>query len=282
MPLDLLLKDKNQKTIALIMSSFLMAILGYYFGMLYWQTKTNNENSNSQLIQQVFATQNNSRDKPQQIAPLHLFGKADKVIRQPVKKATVAPISRLNLTLKGVFASEPIESSLAIISSGKRDELLYAIGETLPGGATLKEVYSDRVIIERNGSLETLPLLLEEAKIITTVETPLQNEQVFRSTPKELRVQLLKDPSQIPKIMATIAQYKNGKVIGFKLQMKKYKGILQQYGLRKTDIVTAINGIDITNSKNAFKLLQQLTNAPSLNLDILRNGQKQSLSISLL
>ena len=283
MPLNLLLKDKNQKLMAFITTSLLILVLGNYLGVIYWQIKVDKPDVSNQLIAQVFKPTVNTANKQQPIAPLHLFGKANQVVPvNVVKKTTVAPISRLNLTLKGVFASEPADSSLAIISSGRQDELMYAVGETLPGGATLKEVYNDKVIIERNGSLETLLLSLNEAKIATNFEEPLQTEQIFRSTPKELRVQLLKNPTQIPKIMATIPQYKNGKIIGYKLKMKKYQGILEQYGLQQTDIVTSINGIDITKPSNAFKLLQQLTNAQSLNLNILRGGRRETLNISLL
>ena len=286
MLLEIFIKDSNQKRFALIVSSFLLMGIGYWGGIIFWQVMSPEVTVDQQLMQSIFSQKFKKKQQQDQIAPLHIFGETDKIVKPVVKKATIAPISRLNLNLKGVFAATPAEASLAIISSGYKDELLYSIGETLPGGAVLKEVYSDRVIIDRNGSLETLVLPLDEAQIVDQVikpasESPLTNDKVFRSTPKELRSKILKDPAQLTKIMVTIPEYKNGKIIGYKLRMKKFKGLLEQYGLQETDVVTSINGVALNNPSNGFKILQQLTNASILDLMVLRNGQSLPLAISL-
>jgi len=119
---------------------------------------------NSTLGEIFSGNQGQSRQTPQ-IAPLHLFGLSSQK-SAPIKKAepVAAPVTKLNLKLNGVFASTPAENSLAIISTNARDEQLYAIDENLPGGAILKEVYADRVIIERSGQLETLLLPKEDLK----------------------------------------------------------------------------------------------------------------------
>jgi general secretion pathway protein C len=93
----------------------------------------------------------------QQIANWHLFGHAQSLA--VTSAPTVAPETKLNLVLSGVIASPRQEDAVAIIAAGaSAAEKNYAIGDSLPGGAILKEVYGDRVIIEHRGRVETLTL----------------------------------------------------------------------------------------------------------------------------
>ncbi len=273
----------------LLSNLLLVTLIAWLGGSLFWQVYAPDKQQidRQAILQSIFKQPEQNQNKVEDIASLHLFGQAKQVVSRPKPKrvAIQAPVSRLNLKLKGVFATQPPSSALAIISSGSSSELLYGIGEQLPGGAILKEVYNDRVIIERSGHLETLKLPKQDANIKDEVEAPSYatqfDEQVLHSTPKELRTLILKDPAQLPKVLATIPQYKNGRIIGYKLKMKKYHGLLQQYGLRESDVITSINGVALNNPANGFKILQQLTNAPYLNLVVLRNGQKETLSVSL-
>ncbi|MEJ2743875.1 MAG: type II secretion system protein N, partial [Gammaproteobacteria bacterium] len=100
-----------------------------------------------------------------------LFGDQPKVAPTPVPtaqdEAIKAPETKLNLELHGVFVAEDPKRSSAIIAEmrgrgGDDDKLLYAIGDALPGNATLERVYSDRIILRRNGRVETLKFSKEE------------------------------------------------------------------------------------------------------------------------
>ncbi|MGD8514899.1 MAG: type II secretion system protein N, partial [Granulosicoccaceae bacterium] len=80
------------------------------------------------------------RQQALQIAQLHLFGKAQ---LESVKQApTVAPETKLNLVLRGVIASGQAGEAVAIVGPRGGKEKGYAIGQTLPGGAQLKEIYA--------------------------------------------------------------------------------------------------------------------------------------------
>ncbi|WP_434002821.1 type II secretion system protein N [Endozoicomonas sp.] len=73
------------------------------------------------------------------------------------KQTADIPKTRLNLVLRGAVGErgQKNKNSSAIIQGSNQDKL-YAIGDTLPGGAILREVHSDHVILSRNGQLETL------------------------------------------------------------------------------------------------------------------------------
>src|SRR5690606_2844213 len=67
------------------------------------------------------------------------------------------PPTNLRLTLLGSFVHEDPDRSSAIIQrdSGKPER--YVVGSELDSGIRLHAVYPDRVELERNGRLETLP-----------------------------------------------------------------------------------------------------------------------------
>ena len=107
------------------------------------------------------------REQPlaQKIGNLNLFGKFEpvKAVQEPVRPKVV-PETKLNLKLRGVFASQNQEASHAIIADARGDEDSYRVGSEVPGGAILKEIHSDHVIILHNGRLETLKLPVEEGQ----------------------------------------------------------------------------------------------------------------------
>src|SRR5690606_29240499 len=91
------------------------------------------------------------------IPALHPFRAAETESGTIAAAAADAPETRLNRKLRGVLASSDPALSRAVISSGN-EEKVYAIGVTVPGGATLEAVLADRVILRRSGRLETLRL----------------------------------------------------------------------------------------------------------------------------
>ena len=106
-----------------------------------------------------------------QIANWHLFGRAQSVL--VTSAPTVAPETKLNLVLSGVIALPKQEDAVAIIAAGvKAAEKSYGIGDSLPGGASLKEIYGDRVIIEYRGRVEALTL---HRKKLSSKELTIKN-----------------------------------------------------------------------------------------------------------
>jgi len=93
-------------------------------------------------------------DHAARIQQAKLMGEAPKVVAQRVAKL---PETRLNLKLIGVLATGT-DSGLAIIADGRGEAKLYSVGKRLPGGAALREVLLDRVLLEGPTGLETLRL----------------------------------------------------------------------------------------------------------------------------
>lgn len=92
-----------------------------------------------------------------QVAAWHIFGVTGEDPPE-VKYGPDAPETSLELTLRGVFASEDPGKARAIIGDLRGQEEHYAVGHPLPGNARLKAIYPDPIILERNSRYETLRL----------------------------------------------------------------------------------------------------------------------------
>ncbi|PIE44403.1 MAG: hypothetical protein CSA50_00835 [Gammaproteobacteria bacterium] len=87
----------------------------------------------------------------------HLFGTvANKSPQKPKEEIQTMPATRLKLILRGVSVADDPQFCTALIEGPDRKTEIYAIGADLPGNATLHQVYSDRIVINRKGLLEKL------------------------------------------------------------------------------------------------------------------------------
>lgn len=224
-----------------------------------------------------------------QIASWHLFGEAGK--EQPAVKAAPvdAPETRLKLTLSGVFASDDPESARAIVGDPRGKEQSYAVGDPLPGGAKLSEIYPDRIILERGGRFETLRLPREEGvssaprsvshRSATRLDSPGSSSRVEAFT--RYRNEIKRNPASFLNYVRATPAKQDGKFIGFALQEGSQTGAFEALGLSPGDIVTAINGVAIESPADGMKAMQALGQGDSIDVTLLRNGQETSLSLTL-
>ena len=225
----------------------------------------------------------------------HLFGDAKNqtVVQQ---KIIDAPETRLRLSLKGVFASTNAREALAIISTSKGKDKTYHIGDKVTGGAALHAVYADRVILKRNGKLETLRLpkakvdgkaFYRSSSTNSTEVKPLnmskpaimQSGQVQAQQLRKMRDTLLKDPAKIWQQVRINPVMKNGKIKGYTLAHND-QGLMKMLNIRNTDIITGINGQPLSDPATLYGLMSSLSDQQSLELTIERNGQQQTIQLN--
>ena len=85
----------------------------------------------------------------EQITAADLFGHA-------ANENTNLPQTDLQVTLRAVFASPDPKIASAVIETGKGNAQVVKVGGAVGAAATLHAVYPDRVVLSRNGALETL------------------------------------------------------------------------------------------------------------------------------
>jgi general secretion pathway protein C len=89
------------------------------------------------------------------------------------------------------------------------------------------------------------------------------------------------DLSQILMQASAIPHMENGAIVGFKLLQIDEGSIYSKAGLKDDDVITSINGTDLTSAAGAVSLLRSLKGANKLDVEMLRGGGKESISIQV-
>ncbi|RDH82875.1 MAG: type II secretion system protein GspC [endosymbiont of Galathealinum brachiosum] len=219
-----------------------------------------------------------------EITNAHLFGVFQKSTSKPTQ--TIAPETRLNLVLKGVLATKPMEYGNAIIAMGKNGkEETYSIGDKV-SSATVKEIYADRVILERSGKLETLRMPKDKSDNLIKSAPQSSTRQSKPATGpgavlSDIRKQILKNPTSFGKYAIPVPVNKNGRTVGYRLQPQGDRSLFDAVGLDPDDVIIAVNGVELNNPTKGLKALRSLQRAKSIDLTVLRNGAELPLHFDI-
>lgn len=194
-----------------------------------------------------------------------------------------APDTTLSLTLKGFLSKEGDPNGEAIISSNRGEDRNYRVGQTIDGadGSTLHAVYSDRVLLDRNGQLETLrlPKELTASGAGFTAMPPMP--QVAPGPPGggSLRETIAENASRITDIVRVAPHVQEGQVVGFRVNPGRDRATFEALGLRPGDVVTDINGTVLNDPSQGLQVFQSLGETTQANVTILRDGVPQTVVI---
>lgn len=217
-----------------------------------------------------------------------------------------ARTTRLNLKLQGILASSDPQKAHAIIADGNT-QALYKVGESLKNpGVKLAKVMEQRVILDNNGSYESLWLYSEEdfkrSKAISKREIRVPDQTQRQPTPDVVasaqaprgrtapydadRTIVRKvPPSKMPKSVGDVVRFsihrEGGKMVGYRIRPGRDRDLFEQAGLKNNDIVTSVNGISMDDPRKLREVYQNLKTAPSAQLEVLRDGQSYSINLSL-
>ena len=139
------------------------------------------DHSASPIIQKARTSpsdqQKNKSKKSHNIAAFQLFGDLRQVIEEAKPVSKDLPKTKLKLVLTGVMASGAPTHASALIQGPDKQTENYQVGDEIPGGASLKHVYPDRVVLERSGRLENLVFVEQRSIGIETYEPPEEVEE---------------------------------------------------------------------------------------------------------
>ncbi len=231
------------------------------------------------------------------LVSMHLFGEQKKSAVAVIEDVEDAPETRLNLKLRGIYAANNKSRSNSIIEDGKGKQAVYFIDDKLEvsGRVYLRNVYSDRVILETNGRKEVLSLkdsLPAEMKRKKSSELTLKkskgnkvqdkrkNKKISQSL-NEYRKKLLENPMSLSDLVRMSPATKDGEAIGYRISPGKDKRLFTQLGLRRNDVITGVNGMSLANPADAMQLFGEIQNMQDIQVDILRGKENISLLLDL-
>lgn len=248
------------------------------------------------------------------LARWHLFGTA--ALLTDNRNLASAPETDLPIDLRGVLAGEDPKHGRAFIADAN-GERGYNVGQEVAPGVRLDAVYPDRVALDRGGAIEVLKLRNAEAThaiapaagatrapgVITPFTTttagrspsassaPIDRNLFGQVTASNLplvgvdmdkvKQQLGVDPAVLANQITPMPVMEDGKFVGVRLNGGQHAAVLNQLGLQPEDIVTAVNGVPVTDPSRIGPAISALSTAARIEVTVRRNGKPQTLTVEI-
>jgi general secretion pathway protein C len=212
------------------------------------------------------------RVQPEQIAAV--FGDKQTVAQAEPENTT------LQLRLTGVMENSDPTLSRAFIAdrSGGQVES-FKSGDRVPGGATLDQVYADRVVLLRGGREEILRF--DETPV--TAQAPAatnraaQNAEQTRAALAQMAQQLANSPLAAMRQMGLRRTSR-----GYVVSVTAPKEMMQRFGLQPGDRIVSINGQAVGQDLEADQqVMNQLTQEGNARVEVQRGAQTITLEQKL-
>jgi general secretion pathway protein C len=188
-----------------------------------------------------------------------------------------APATNMPLILAGVIADPDPGKGVAIIGENAAAGKLYAVGAAMPGGVHLHAVYADRVLLERNGGLETLML----------PRTPMSAKGAalpgIASAAPRAGAANRDSATLLAGLVRVQPVFNQGKLQGYRIFPGANHGAsaFTQLGLKAGDLIEAVNGTPLDDAGRAMEVLQTLGSAATATVTVSRNGAPQEVNLNL-
>lgn len=207
------------------------------------------------------------------ITNAHLFGMAK-------QDSANAPQTNIPLVLTGTIAGSDPQNGLAILGQTAQTARVYAVGDNVPGGAKLHSVYSDRVLIDRNGQLESLAL----PRTVNSGNAPPPSTAALQGdngSIERMRRMITEQPGLLADVLRPQPVMDHGHMNGFRVYPGRNRMAFMRLGLRPGDQVTAINGTPLDDRDRGEQILHTLSSSTEARVTVIRNGQQQDLNLNI-
>lgn len=221
-----------------------------------------------------------------ELASLSIFGSA---AGKPASAAINAPDTSLSWVLKGVLTDPDPARSSAILAPQGQPEKAYRVGASLPGNVRLEQVLADRVILARDGKLETLRL---QRASLASSKSPARRTAALPRVDSNLtiaadggvaridREEWMNNPQRFMEVVSATPVLIDGAMYGLEVSPARNAREFEAAGLQPGDVITAVEGTPVAEINDYRDILQTLTgNTVSLSLD--RNGEPTTITITM-
>lgn len=228
---------------------------------------------------------------------------------QPQEQTAEIVKSDLPVKLVGtIYGGDPF-SGIALVENNQKHTInSFMVGDTLLKEATVKEVHQQRIIVDRNGRLEYIEVDKQElarnkrnkkkaapkttdqgiAPIATEPPPETFKEDGFERKQREISMtqayrqklltgdftKVLQDAKATPNMV-------DGELKGFVLTRIRKDSIYEKAGLQNDDIVEEVNGVPLTDTSQAIRLLQSLRNESEIEIRINRGGSPMKFTLNV-
>lgn len=187
-------------------------------------------------------------------------------------------------TLIGTIEGESFAG--AVLADTANLQAFYRLGQRLPDGSQIVKVKRDRVTLKRpDGS--TVEIQIVDETTIVNVAKAAPGSGVRKIGDGKFMVdqrEVASSTENLSKILTqarALPYMEAGKTVGFRISEIVPGSIYDKIGLQNGDVVQRVNSQEVNEPGKFFQLYQGLKDEKSISIDLLRNGQRQSLNYDI-
>lgn len=205
----------------------------------------------------------------------------------PTKNKKVDFITPLDITIKGIVISKDAKNSIVMAADTTGKEQVYHIGDKINDGQVIKITKNQMMVIRGNGQQETFSLRKNDI-----LQPGISSWDCAIKKIDSLLYHL--DPLEITKVITSIGEviealdlcgaYQDGKSIGLRVGSIKHHPLGEKLGLLSGDIITKINELPTTDSKERIAIYDAIAALPMggyIHLKVTRDSKEIDLSYLL-
>ena len=177
------------------------------------------------------------------------------------------------------MVAERPENSGAIVTSGGNITAHYRVGEVIPGNAELVEVEPQRILIRRQGALESLTFDEDsDGPALAAMETEMQTDESSGDFLDEAQERLASEGANAL-LAFGLQPVEDGGSQGYVFDGSN--AMLRAVNLREGDVITAINGYPLGDVEQDRQLLETLRSESQLQVEVERDGARFTVTYAL-
>ncbi len=192
--------------------------------------------------------------------------------------------TQLKISLWGtVTGSDPV---YAVIEDKKeRKQSLYGIGDTIQE-AQIKKIMRRSVVLNYKGKDQILEMMEKEEKGGPARRSASSKKNTRRPPKPDLPskppgMEELAGNDQLSSLMKQVKirpHFSQGEPDGLMVYGIRPQSVFRQIGMRNGDIITDINGTQITTADDALQMYEEIQDADSATISVLRRGKEKEIA----
>ena len=179
---------------------------------------------------------------------------------------SIPPKTSLPLKLFGVTYSNSRMTNFAILGFNLREQKRYKENDLIANNIILESIESNFVVINRDGIRERVSFSEDSSLSII-------KRKVTKLTKRSGNIDAL---SSLNKVMSFKPYFTNGRLEGYEISSGQEEDIFNRSGLKKGDILIAVNGLNFNDPSLAKEI-----SSSNVRLDLLRDRKALSLMVGL-
>ena len=203
------------------------------------------------------------------------------------------PATKLNFVLLGTAAGEdPALSWAAVEDRDARRHIVVRVGDRLKDRAEVVRIERRRIVLQNGGRREELALADDQPAEArprraaraqrrarpTAANSPRRNPQPRRAVeqlaenrfalPRQEVESAANNPAALFSQARILPKYEDGEMVGVQLNAIKPGSIFEQIGIQDGDVITQINGIQVTGQQESAQVIRELSQSTEFDVSV--------------